>query len=244
MRLIGDDRAVVVTPSRLEIAALELRASEFGPQIGSRKEVAVTTERLVFDAPIVANGAKIQIVSRELIGGANARIDVSGIDGVDAPATPKPKPALGQHTTNVDGANGGDAGSAGQVEILGQSLTGPLVIVARGGQGGDPQPGGNGADGTPGAHGRNPRNQLDGQGSAGGDGGPAGRAGRAGAPGASTAGGTIVIYLANGAEGITTDVSGGLGVPAASNGAAGRPGSKGNGGRRTLCRPRMQPCKV
>jgi len=236
MRRISDDRAVIVTPTSLEIAAVELRSSEFGPLIGDRKDVVVTAERLVFDAPIVASGASMRILAHELVGGANARIDVSGVDGRDAPRTPKPKPALGRRSANLDGENGGPAGAGGRVEILASVLEGRLEIAARGGEGGSPQPGGDGADGVPGRRGRDPRNVMDGQGEPGGDGGPAGAAGKAGAPGPSGDGGRIVIFLAEGREGLTTDVDGGPKPPATRHGAPGVPGAPGRGGRRTFCR--------
>lgn len=244
MRNISDDRAVVVTPLRMEVSAIELRISEVGPQIGSRKEVILTAERIIFDAPLVASGAYVQIVACELVGGSNARIDVSGVDGADAPRSPKPKPALGKHKAKVDGADGGDAGSAGRVEILGRSLKGPLQVIARGGEGGTAQPGGDGADGRPGAPGRSPRNIFDGQGGPGGDGGPAGTAGMAGDPGASGNGGTITIMLAEGMDRVMVDVSGGPEVPPTRHGRPGNPGKKGRGGRRTKCHSVVNPCVV
>lgn len=242
MRRVSDDRAVFVTPSSFEISAVELRASEFGPQIGARAEVIVMADKLILDTPILASGASVRIAAREIIGGSNARIDVSGSDGWDAPEAPKPKPGLGNHTVRVDGADGSDASSAGNVEILGHSLKGPLAIIAHGGEGGTGQPGGTGADGLPGRHGRNPRGEYDGQGEAGGNGGPAGPAGRAGTPGDSGDGGQITIFLESGAENISMDVAGGPEVPPSKHGSPGRPGPLGTGGRRTPCTHQIEPC--
>mgnify|MGYP003700377179 CR=1 FL=1 len=241
MRRITDSRTVITTDTRLEIAAVELRASELGPQIGARTQIVVTADRMIFDAPLVAPAALIQLTAREFIGGSKAQVDVSGRDGKDAPQTRKPKPPLGHHNRRPDGENGENGHNAGRIEVMGWSLTGPLQLTARGGEGGLAQPGGHGADGKPGRNGRNPRNAYDGQGEPGGDGGPAGHAGHAGTPGTSGDGGMIVVRLAHGTADVETDVAGGSEVPAATHGEPGDPGDAGRGGRRTDCAEYVDP---
>lgn len=227
---ITEDRVVSDSDKTLEICAKDISASEINPRIGGRKFVLVHADVLRLDSPIVAPGAAVTLIARKAYGGAQASINVTGVDGVDAVQSPPPTP-LETSSAAPNGSNGGDAGATGSIDVLFKELEGPLTLVAVGGRGGRAQPGANGANGKHGI----PHDEINMEG---GPGGNAGAPGRAGIPGASGDGGNIRIHVDSGGDLITTHIGGGKQVDGASHGKPGTPGEGGLGGHIEVCTPR------
>ena len=230
---IAEDRVVYDDDSTLEICATDIRASEINPRIGGRKRVIVHADTLRLDSPIVAPGAAITLIARKAYGGAQATVNVSGIDGVDAPQVPPPTP-LDAAAPPQDGKDGGSGGHAGRIDVLFKDLDGPLGLIAAGGRGGLAQPGANGANGKRGY----PDNVDRKPGGPGGDAGPPGRAGR---PGASGDGGAIRVFVDRGSEHLSFNFAGGAATPGSTHGHPGAPGEGGVGGTRWFCLPVYGP---
>ncbi len=226
---ITEDRVVSDSETTLEIVAKDISASEINPRIGGRKIVLVHADVLRLDSPIVAPGAAVTLIARKALGGKQAVINVSGVDGVDALQSPPPTP-LETSSPAPNGSNGGDAGVTGSIDVLFKELDGPLVLMAVGGRGGKAQPGANGANGKHGF----PHDEIDTEGGAGGD---AGAPGRAGIPGTSGNGGQIRIHVDSGGELVTAQINGGEQVAGSAHGKPGAPGEGGLGGRIEVCVP-------
>lgn len=129
---ITEDRVVSDSDKTLEICAKDISASEINPRIGGRKFVLVHADVLRLDSPIVAPGAAVTLIARKAYGGAQASINVTGVDGVDAVQSPPPTP-LETSSAAPNGSNGGDAGATGSIDVLFKELEGPLTLVAVGG---------------------------------------------------------------------------------------------------------------
>lgn len=224
---ISEDRVIHDTETSLEVCATDIRASEINPRIGARKRVVIHADTLRLDSPILAPGADITLIARKVLTGPQATVNVSGVDGADAPQV-RPPPQLDAAATPENGRDGENGGHAGSIHLLFKELDGPLALQAKGGMGGLAQPG---ADGANGKHGQ-PHQQKHQPGGAGGD---AGQPGRAGQPGTAGDGGSILAYIDQGIEKLSTDTSGGKKAPAASHGQPGTPGLGGAGGEYWEC---------
>lgn len=233
---IAEDRVIYDDDNILEICAIDIGASEINPRIGGRKRVVVHADTLRLDSPIIAPGATVTLIARKAFGGSQATVNVSGIDGVDAPQVRPPTPIDGAAPPQ-DGKDGGSGGNAGSIEVLFKDLYGPLELIAVGGRGGLAQPGANGANGK-----RGYPDNLEGKpGGPGGDAGPPGRAGR---PGAAGSGGLIRTFVDSGSEQLSFSFVGGAAAPAAMHGSPGTPGEGGVGGKRWKCYPQDRGPKI
>lgn len=221
---ITDKISIYDTPEMLEVSGRELSASEIVPFIGGRSDVRITADVLHIDTVIPAPGGVVTVVARMVIGGDGAVIDVSGVNGRDAPKTRKPKPI----DTSVPAPNGAKGvaagGNGGRIALLAQLVEGKIRLLAAGGRGGKGQDGGDAADGKHGL----PDDQVN---QAGGNGSPAGPIGRAGDSRNSGNGGEVAIFVDQGSEGLEAVVTGGPEVPAAQHGKPGTPGRGGKGGK-------------
>ncbi|WP_333906182.1 hypothetical protein [Delftia acidovorans] len=233
---IAEDRVIYDDDNILEICATDIRASEINPRIGGRKRVVVHADTLRLDSPIIAPGATVTLIARKAFGGSQATVNVSGIDGVDAPQVRPPTP-IDAAAPPQDGKDGGSGGHAGSIEVLFKDLYGPLALIAVGGRGGLAQPGANGANGKRGY----PDNVDSEPGGPGGDAGPPGRAGR---PGAGGNGGLIRNFVDSGSEHMSFSFAGGGASAAAKHGSPGTPGEGGVGGTRWRCYPTDRGTKI
>ena len=198
---IAEDRVIYDDDNILEICATDIGASEINPRIGGRKRVVVHADTLRLDSPIIAPGATVTLIARKAFGGSQATVNVSGIDGVDAPQVRPPTP-IDAAAPPQDGKDGGSGGHAGSIEVLFKDLYGPLALIAVGGRGGLAQPGANGANGKRGY----PDNAEGKPGGPGGDAGPPGHAGR---PGTAGNGGLIRTFVDSGSEQLSFSFVGG-----------------------------------
>ncbi|WP_139093328.1 hypothetical protein [Delftia sp. JD2] len=233
---IAEDRVIYDDDNTLEICATDIRASEINPRIGGRKRVVVHADSLRLDSPIIAPGAAVTLIARKAFGGSQATVNVSGIDGVDAPQVRPPTP-IDAAAPPQDGKDGGSGGHAGSIEVLFKDLDGPLALIAVGGRGGLAQPGANGANGKRGY----PDNAEGKPGGPGGDAGPPGHAGR---PGTAGNGGLIRTFVDSGSEQLSFSFVGGAAAPAAMHGSPGTPGEGGVGGKRWKCYPQDRGPKI
>ncbi|QPS78466.1 MULTISPECIES: hypothetical protein [Delftia] len=233
---IAEDRVIYDDDNILEICATDIGASEINPRIGGRKRVVVHADTLRLDSPIIAPGATVTLIARKAFGGSQATVNVSGIDGVDAPQVRPPTP-IDAAAPPQDGKDGGSGGHAGSIEVLFKDLYGPLALIAVGGRGGLAQPGANGANGKRGY----PDNAEGKPGGPGGDAGPPGHAGR---PGTAGNGGLIRTFVDSGSEQLSFSFVGGAAAPAAMHGSPGTPGEGGVGGKRWKCYPQDRGPKI
>lgn len=229
---ISDKIVIYDTPELLEICGRELTASEIIPYIGSRKKLRILADRFHLNGVLSVPGGDVLLAARHISSDDGFGIDVNGVNGRDAPASPKPKPA----TADAPAPNGEDGpelgGNAGKITVFAQRVEGKVGLTANGGRGSKGQPGGNAADGKHGT----PDRKKDHRGGPGGSAGPIGIAGMSRNSGN---GGTIEYFIEDGAEMLVCSANGGPEVPAATHGKPGLPGKGGKGGKEWKCIDRV-----
>jgi hypothetical protein len=175
-------------------------------------------------------GQFVKIVARRIVGGAEASIDVSGA-APDNTSIVKPDPQVSPGADGTNGADGIMGNSAGEIQLFSRMISGPLSLIARGGDGRNGQPGGdarNGADaGDDNRTWCNDRSlALTGR-----DGQSGGNGGMGGYGGVGGNGGSLRIYAARALEPgtVTTVVSAGAGAVGGAGGSGGGGGRAGAG---------------
>lgn len=219
----ADDSPANVEPLVRTGINVELSAADvFG------RPVTVWADRVRILGAVATAGYSLTIVAREIEFTPNSHIDARSIAPV--PHFPKPNRAGSggaPGSAGENGSNGGDGRRAGDVELVAQTVSGKVVIDARGQRGGDAQSGGDGQRGAN-APGYPPR-QLGNHCKKGRTGGAGGLGGLTGRPGYGGNGGNIsVIALEVEDRAPRLLVEGGA---AGEPGSHGRPGPGGDGGK-------------
>lgn len=145
---ITDSIVIYDTPELLEVSGRELAASDIIPAIGARKIVRIMADKFHLNGKLTVPQGEVTLMARHIIGGDGAEIDVSGINGRDAPDVSKPKP-VDPRGPAPHGMNGPEVGGdAGTIVLVALRFDGSCSLIANGGRGSRGQPGGDAADGA------------------------------------------------------------------------------------------------
>jgi hypothetical protein len=196
--------------------------------LSSETSNVVRAWRVIIQGTVTATGRDITIVAHEIHFEEHAKLITSSEDG--RPNNPPKILPTSHDATYPNGAVGGNATSAGNVQLIAHVITGTVWVVAKGGQGGRGQDGANGTDCSgpkppqpPATTDHNATLAKGLPGCKGGDAGPAG------SPGVSGAGGMLAILTVNKLPAIHKELDGGAKIEAANPGEPGKGGPGGMG---------------
>ncbi len=203
----------------------------FGSLVPGDRATTVLADQITLSGTLHKSGLDLTLLARQIICSNGATIDVSG----GPPKTTHQPGNPSDHETglatpvtrgNRGLAYGSEGNRGGNIKIHAQTIQGSLVILSKGGDGGNAW-GGNGAKGPSGTPWttNNPT-------ATGGNGGKGGASGAAGTPGNGGNGGAIIVKTLDGtfANVVVSSVAGGNPGTPASNGTPGDPGDPGSGG--------------
>jgi hypothetical protein len=223
-----DDR-VVITGINVRISQNQVIQDK-----GKTKALIVRATVVEVDGHLRLPSGLLEIFARRVIAHSDAVLDVSG--EVGSPDYSDRAPALsgsGPGEPGKPGDNGGNGSNGGKISIFAETIEGSIQLLAKGGNGGAAQSGGNGIKGTKGNdHDRcTPPTR----------GGPGGSAGSAGIPGKGGDGGDISLVVLSPLKSELIHAHVDPGTPG-NPGQHGNAGEGGDGGKGGIVYSEREPC--